>query len=150
MIRVHILLRDGYLKQSYVCMSLWCLRSLDRGPWSPPPSDSSTTLGLQRVLPTGIAPSGCAPRCRQQPSLFLAGLGDMTLPMFGGVDGIKKTLADFCEQMEEPIFVDGAGHWIAEEKPADVNDAVLAFATKHVALFSPAALPEGVPGQPVD
>jgi pimeloyl-ACP methyl ester carboxylesterase len=86
----------------------------------------------------------------KQPSLFLAGLGDMTLPMFGGVDGIKKTLADCCEQMEEPIFVDGAGHWIAEEKPADVNDAVLAFATKHVALFSSAALPEGVPEQPVD
>eukprot|EP01049_Picozoa_sp_SAG25_P000716 SAG25_NODE_26_length_21086_cov_21.643065_5_plen_58_part_00 len=47
-----------------------------------------------------------------------------------------RAQAATCDAMEPPIFVDGAGHWIQQERPDLVNEMLLAFAGKHVALFT--------------
>ena len=72
----------------------------------------------------------------KQPSTFVAGLDDSVITMGGGLENVKKTLAAFCEQLDEPLFIENAGHWIQQEKAAEVNEAVLGFANRHKALFS--------------
>ena len=54
----------------------------------------------------------------------------------GGQENIKKILSATCPAGEPPVFIEGAGHWIQQEKPAEVTGALFAFANKHKALFS--------------
>ena len=71
----------------------------------------------------------------KQPSLFIAGTNDGVVKMSGGVDAIKASLAASCAQGEEPVFVEGAGHWIQQEAAALVNQKMLGFVEKHKGLL---------------
>mmetsp|Transcript_87006 Transcript_87006/g.243957 ORF Transcript_87006/g.243957 Transcript_87006/m.243957 type:complete len:361 (+) Transcript_87006:100-1182(+) len=62
-----------------------------------------------------------------QPVAFVAGLKDMVVNMYGGKDNIKKTLCKVCEQPPSLHFFDGAGHWIQQERPMEVNAILLEF-----------------------
>ncbi len=53
-----------------------------------------------------------------------------------GSQNIEKILAATCKHGEPPIFIEGAGHWIQQERPTEVNKALFEFAAKHKALFS--------------
>ena len=56
------------------------------------------------------------------PSLFIGGALDPVLVMSppGIMDG-------WLEDHRGTVIVDGAGHWVQQEKPAEVNDALVAF-----------------------
>ena len=58
----------------------------------------------------------------QVPSLFIGGRLDPVLLMSppSGMDG-------WLEDHRGTVLVDGAGHWVQQEKPAEVNDALLRF-----------------------
>jgi epoxide hydrolase A/B len=67
-----------------------------------------------------------ASRRIEQPAAFIAGSLD---PVLGFVPGI-----DLVERMREQVsdlrlvrIIDGAGHWIQQERPAEVNAALLEF-----------------------
>jgi pimeloyl-ACP methyl ester carboxylesterase len=58
----------------------------------------------------------------EQPSLFLAGSRDPVL-RFMPADGIDELLVD----LRGKVLIDGAGHWIQQERPDLVNEALLEF-----------------------
>ena len=62
-----------------------------------------------------------------QPTAFIAGTDDSVVTMSGGVENIKKSLAAGCADMQEPVFVEGAGHWIQQERPVETNQLLLAW-----------------------
>ncbi|WP_163511668.1 alpha/beta fold hydrolase [Fodinicola acaciae] len=67
------------------------------------------------------------------PALFLAGDRDPVLHWFGAeqVAAIQQlALAD----LRESRLLAGAGHWLQQERPAEVNAALLAFASNVTAL----------------
>ncbi|MFG2882556.1 alpha/beta fold hydrolase [Streptomyces sp. NPDC048297] len=57
-----------------------------------------------------------------QPSLFLTGSRD-PVAMFLPTDQLGDVLTD----LREHVVVDGAGHWIQQERPEEVNAALLRF-----------------------
>jgi pimeloyl-ACP methyl ester carboxylesterase len=62
----------------------------------------------------------------EQPTAFLAGSLDHVLRMIPGVDMIelmRKQVAD----LRHVQLIEGAGHWLQQERPADVNAALLLF-----------------------
>mmetsp|Transcript_26423 Transcript_26423/g.83717 ORF Transcript_26423/g.83717 Transcript_26423/m.83717 type:complete len:365 (-) Transcript_26423:138-1232(-) len=78
----------------------------------------------------------------KQPVAFVAGDKDMVIAMSGGVDAVLKGFQRSCEQPPEPVkFIEGAGHWIQQERPQEVNDALLAFVGKHRGKFEHATIP---------
>jgi pimeloyl-ACP methyl ester carboxylesterase len=59
-----------------------------------------------------------------QPSLFVIGDADPTYPAArGGVDALPHTLPG----LRRSLVIPGGGHWIGEERPDDVNAALLEF-----------------------
>ena len=61
-----------------------------------------------------------------QPSLFIAGSEDSVIT---GLIG-KKRVGDMervVTDLKGKIIIDGAGHWIQQERPAEVNAALIAF-----------------------
>ena len=66
------------------------------------------------------------------PAGFLAGSEDMVLRFYGGADHIRETLPALCVANVPPItIVEGAGHWIQQERPEETNAALLAFLGEH-------------------
>jgi pimeloyl-ACP methyl ester carboxylesterase len=62
----------------------------------------------------------------EQPTAFLAGSLDQVLRMIPGVDMVelmRKQVAD----LRHVQLIEGAGHWVQQERPAEVNAALLAF-----------------------
>ncbi|MEY9871521.1 pimeloyl-ACP methyl ester carboxylesterase [Streptacidiphilus sp. MAP12-33] len=57
-----------------------------------------------------------------QPSFFAIGSRD-PVGMFSPTDGLRRVLTDLRGQ----LVLDGAGHWIQQERPAEVNAALLDF-----------------------
>jgi pimeloyl-ACP methyl ester carboxylesterase len=57
-----------------------------------------------------------------QPSLFIGGKLDPVLLMAPPTIG-----HDFLDDHRGDVIIDGAGHWVQQEKPAEVNDALLAW-----------------------
>ena len=66
---------------------------------------------------------------------------DMVVTMGGGVAAIKNRLAKYCPEMDpdDLTFIEGAGHWIQQEKAALVNSKLFSFANKHKARFTRSA-----------
>ncbi len=64
----------------------------------------------------------------EQPSFFIAGTKDPVLQFAGGrgVTQMDKWVTD----MRGKVFVEGTGHWVQMERPAEVNEALLGFLKK--------------------
>jgi pimeloyl-ACP methyl ester carboxylesterase len=56
------------------------------------------------------------------PSMFLSGSLDL-VAQFMSTDRLTDVLTDLREQ----VVLDGAGHWVQQERPAEVNEALLRF-----------------------
>jgi pimeloyl-ACP methyl ester carboxylesterase len=56
------------------------------------------------------------------PALFVAGALDPTLAIVP-----RDRLAEYVPDLRGEVFIDGAGHWVQQERPAEVNDALLGF-----------------------
>jgi pimeloyl-ACP methyl ester carboxylesterase len=61
-----------------------------------------------------------------QPAAFLAGSLDPILRAIPGVDMVELMRKQFTDLRDVRIFED-AGHWLQQERPTDVNVALLAF-----------------------
>ncbi len=61
-------------------------------------------------------------RVIEQPSLFVTGSKD-PVARFMPADGLDRMLTD----LRGHVVLDGAGHWIQQERPAEVNAALLEF-----------------------
>lgn len=61
-----------------------------------------------------------------QPSLFIAGANDSVVK---GMIGAKRVLdmERVLPNLTRKLIIDGAGHWIQQERPAEVNAALLEF-----------------------
>ena len=60
------------------------------------------------------------------PALYM--LGDRDLVMyFPGMDRLLPNLAKFVPQLRETIILPGCGHWTQQERPAEVNAAMIDF-----------------------
>ena len=66
------------------------------------------------------------------PAAFLAGTDDLVVAFFGGKKQITADVKAMCAANDPPItFLEGGGHWIQQERPADVNAHILAFLDEH-------------------
>ena len=65
-------------------------------------------------------------RTIDRPALFIAGEGD---PVLRFVPGVK--LSDLMDRwytdLRGKVLIPGAGHWVQQERPEEVNDALLSF-----------------------
>jgi pimeloyl-ACP methyl ester carboxylesterase len=61
-----------------------------------------------------------------QPALFIAGSKD---PVITGLIGERalQTMEEIVPGLRKKVIIDGAGHWIQQEKPDEVNAALLEF-----------------------
>ncbi len=62
----------------------------------------------------------------RQPALFIAGTRDVVIASAAG----QKSLADMpghVTGLRHTLLIEGAGHWIQQERPVEVNAALLAF-----------------------
>jgi pimeloyl-ACP methyl ester carboxylesterase len=66
-----------------------------------------------------------------QPALFIAGALDATITGSLGQRGLEE-LDGIVPNLERKILLDGAGHWIQQERPAAVNTALIEFARRHL------------------
>lgn len=61
-----------------------------------------------------------------QPAAFLAGRLEPVLGMIPGVDMVERMRAQ-CADLRLVRIMEGAGHWLQQERPAEVNAALLEF-----------------------
>jgi len=59
----------------------------------------------------------------EQPSFFIAGKRDPVLSMAGGV--LLAEMDNWVTNMRDKVLIDGAGHWVQAERPAQVNEALI-------------------------
>ncbi len=57
-----------------------------------------------------------------QPALFIAGDRDLVLRMGG-----PSVMDGWVEDLRDVVLVPGAGHWVQQERPEEVNEALLGF-----------------------
>lgn len=65
-----------------------------------------------------------------QPALFIAGSRDATITGSLGQRSLAE-LESVVPRLERKIFLEGAGHWIQQERPAEVSAALIDFARAH-------------------
>ena len=86
----------------------------------------------------------------KQPCQFITGTLDVVVAMLGrndkgemslerGMERLPTVLAAGTEQPCEQTIIEGCGHWIQQEAPAQVNTDMLAFLAKNQQLFARAA-----------
>jgi epoxide hydrolase A/B len=61
------------------------------------------------------------------PGLYMAGDRDLVIDMGGGPDVVRATQRGFVPHLHDALFLPGCGHWTQQERPADVNAALLDF-----------------------
>lgn len=59
------------------------------------------------------------------PALFIAGSRDPVIAFFGGRQ--VEQLAQSVPGLRRKLLIEGAGHWIQQERPAEVNAALIEF-----------------------
>ena len=59
-------------------------------------------------------------------ALYIAGERDMVLG-FGGTDKLLASLKQLVPNLRQTLILPGCGHWTQQERPAEVNAAVLEF-----------------------
>ena len=71
-----------------------------------------------------------------QPSLFIAGSKDSVIT---GLIGAKRVndLERVLPNLKQKLIIDGAGHWIQQERPDEVNAALIAFLKENAAGAAP-------------
>ncbi len=62
----------------------------------------------------------------RQPSLFIAGSKDAVITGLIGAKRINE-LERVLPNLKQKLIIDGAGHWIQQERPAETNAALVAF-----------------------
>ena len=62
----------------------------------------------------------------KQPSCFIAGSKDVVRSFVPGRDGYAK-VDELCDDMRICRIVEGVGHWVQQEAPREVNNALLEF-----------------------
>jgi len=62
------------------------------------------------------------------PALYVAGDQDLVVH-FRGMDQLLPNLKKFVPGLRRTIMLPGCGHWTQQERPKEVNDAILAFLT---------------------
>jgi pimeloyl-ACP methyl ester carboxylesterase len=67
----------------------------------------------------------------RQPSLFIAGAGDSVITGPIGAKRINE-LERVLPNLKARLIVDGAGHWIQQERPNEVNAALIGFLNENV------------------
>ena len=67
-----------------------------------------------------------------QPALFIAGARDAVITGSIGQRALDEMDA-VVPDLRGKILIDGAGHWIQQERPAAVNAALIEFAREHLA-----------------
>ena len=60
------------------------------------------------------------------PAIYIAGDRDLVV-RFRGMDQLIPNLKLFIPQLEGTIMIPGCGHWTQQERPEDVNSAVIKF-----------------------
>jgi pimeloyl-ACP methyl ester carboxylesterase len=60
------------------------------------------------------------------PALFIAGDRDLVLA-FRGMDQLIANLSKFVPQLQKTLILPGCGHWTQQERPAEVNAAMIDF-----------------------
>jgi len=60
------------------------------------------------------------------PALYVAGDRDLVVA-FGGMDTLLPMLRKFVPQLRETLMLPGCGHWTQQERPAEVNEAMIRF-----------------------
>jgi pimeloyl-ACP methyl ester carboxylesterase len=65
-----------------------------------------------------------------QPSLFIAGSNDSVI---GGLMGAKRVtdMERVLPNLKQKLIIDGAGHWIQQERADEVNAALIAFVKEN-------------------
>jgi pimeloyl-ACP methyl ester carboxylesterase len=62
-----------------------------------------------------------------QPSLFIAGGKDSVIRMVGGRDAVMAGLKRGVPNLKDVVMLDGCGHWTQQERPSEVNAAMIGF-----------------------
>ena len=62
------------------------------------------------------------------PALYVAGDRDLVVK-FPGMDQLLPNLMRFVPKLRQTIMLPGCGHWTQQERPAEVNAAMLEFLT---------------------
>jgi pimeloyl-ACP methyl ester carboxylesterase len=84
-------------------------------------------LNRYRTAEIDFAQQGeVADRRVEQPAAFIAGSLDPVLSFIPGVDLIE-VMRKYVADLRLVRIIDGAGHWIQQERPAEVNGALLKF-----------------------
>lgn len=76
----------------------------------------------------------------RQPCAFVAGSADVVVVMMGGQKKCEAGMRGSCEQLDFVKFIPDAGHWIQQERPQEVNGALLEFLGRHRPLFAAGAV----------
>jgi pimeloyl-ACP methyl ester carboxylesterase len=61
-----------------------------------------------------------------QPSLFIAGSKDAVITSLMGAKRVTE-MERVLPNLRQKLIIEGAGHWIQQERPEEVNDALIAF-----------------------
>jgi pimeloyl-ACP methyl ester carboxylesterase len=67
-----------------------------------------------------------------QPALFIAGTRDAVITGSIGQRALEE-MDTVVPNLQRKILIEGAGHWIQQERPAEVNAALIEFAREHLA-----------------
>ena len=60
------------------------------------------------------------------PALYVVGDRDLVVA-FRGMDKLLPALRQFVPQLRDTIMLPGCGHWTQQERPAEVNAAMIEF-----------------------
>jgi pimeloyl-ACP methyl ester carboxylesterase len=66
-----------------------------------------------------------------QPALFIAGTNDAVITGSMGKRALDE-MADVVPGLQGKVLLEGAGHWIQQERPDEVNAALIDFAQRHL------------------
>ena len=83
-----------------------------------------------------------------QPLLFLAGEHDTVVHWSGGMAMIRERIHKLCVQVHAAVEIPDCGHWVMQEKPAEVNSALLGFLAIHAPAAAADAGTTSKPPQP--
>jgi pimeloyl-ACP methyl ester carboxylesterase len=65
-----------------------------------------------------------------QPALFIAGTRDAVITGSLGARALEE-LDSVVPNLKRKLLIEGAGHWIQQERPAEVNAALIEFAQAY-------------------